>query len=145
MWGHNALWQWSRRPSELDPLEICGEAMDWGDIQTLYRPALMKQRTSFLMWCSPMQNVYQVQRALQKNGQVLNGRLMVGVKRLEERHKPVIDSLDWASSDASVRSTVKPVTVRPYKLDNPAIQVSMHPHKAAKSGAVVTNIYGCIA
>ena len=52
---------------------------------------------------------------------------MVGVKRLEERHKPAIDTLDWTSGDATLRSTIKPVTVRPYKLENPSIQVNLLP------------------
>lgn len=57
-----------------------------------------------------------------KNGQIIGGRLMVGVKPLESMHRAAADSISKAPQ-LQVTAPVRPVTIRPYKLDGPKAQV----------------------
>lgn len=71
-----------------------------------------------------LQSNFGAQRALLKSGQILGGRLMIGVKPLENMHKAAAESISKApqsQSSAPARSLV----VRPYKLNGNASQVCM--------------------
>lgn len=63
-------------------------------------------------------NKYQAQRAVQRNGDLLNGHLMLGVQRLDARHRAVADGLLPGQSDA-LPSTPSALPVRPYRVDAP--------------------------
>ena len=70
-----------------------------------------------------MQNNYQAQRALLKNGQTVGGKLMIGVKPLEYRHRAAAESLTGSGPEMH-RHVKKSMVVRPYKLDGPTSQVT---------------------
>ena len=69
-----------------------------------------------------LQNNYQAQRALLKNGQTVGGKLMIGVKPLEDRHRAAAENLSGSGSKMQ-RHVKKSMVVRPYKLDGPTSQV----------------------
>ena len=76
-----------------------------------------------------MQSNFGAQRALLKNGQIIGGRLMVGVKPLESMHKAAAESINKAPQ-LQITAPVRPVTIRPYKLDGPNAQVSISTYHA---------------
>ena len=80
------------------------------------------QKTRRLRQVSLLQSNFGAQRALLKSGQTVGGRLMVGVKPLEGQHRAAADSLSKAAQP-QVTAPVRPVTIRPYKLDGSNSQV----------------------
>ena len=59
-----------------------------------------------------VQNKYQAQRALQRNGELLASKTMVGVRRLDARHKQAADTV--AQSEGS-RMQSAPAALTPMR------------------------------
>ena len=75
--------------------------------------------SSFASWA---QNKYQAQRALQRNGEMLTERLMVGVKRLDVRHRSEAAALEGRELPLALHTEALPVPARllvprPYRVD----------------------------
>lgn len=66
-------------------------------------------------------STFGAQRALLKNGQTVGGKLMVGVKPLESRHRTAAESLA-SEPHTSLLAPASPVVVRPYKLSGSSSQ-----------------------
>lgn len=76
---------------------------------------------AFISLC--VQDAYQAQRALLKGGQVLGGRLMIGVKPLERQFRLATESLNGDLQGRLVGANPKRIVVRPQRLDQSLNQV----------------------
>lgn len=70
-----------------------------------------------------LQNKYQAERALAKNGELLNGRLMIGVKASEPVDKTSLATSFNDSEGGMLRGPHQPAISRPYMLPNTASEV----------------------
>ena len=70
-----------------------------------------------------VQSPFQAQRALMKNGQVVGGRLMIGVQPLQPRHRSAAESLEGSTFASAPQKAAKPILVRPYRVDGNGAQV----------------------
>lgn len=69
-----------------------------------------------------LQSGFGAQRALLKNGLIISGKLMVGVKPLENLHRGAAESMNKAPH-MQITAPVRPVIIRPYKLEGSQSQV----------------------
>ncbi|KAK9801419.1 hypothetical protein WJX73_009566 [Symbiochloris irregularis] len=62
-------------------------------------------------------NKYQAQRALQRNGELLSGRLMVGVRPLDARYQAVAEALASGAQQPTLPSTPSALPLRSYRVE----------------------------